>query len=71
MTAIFDRRAGITHMLAEPAVLILDAMQAGAGDAAEIAMRMGLGRDESLAVVTERLDELVATGLVERLDGDT
>lgn len=71
MTAVFDRRAGVTHMLAEPAMLVFDALQGGAGDAPAVAAWLGFERDEGRALVTERLDELVATGLIEQLDADT
>lgn len=72
MVALFDRRAGVTHLLAEPGATVLDALGAGDASVDEIACRLGVdahfdnGADAE-ALIAERLDELCATGLVERL----
>lgn len=64
LVALYDRRAGVTHLLGEAAVTILDALRAGPESVDEIAARLDLRGEEVDAVLTERLDELVATGLV-------
>lgn len=64
MTAIYDRRSGQTHVVAAAVPAILDAVGADTVDAATIAAALGVGDD--VALVGERLDELLAIGLVER-----
>ncbi len=64
MTALYDRRSGMTHLVAEVVPAILEAL--GAGDAGVDALALRLDTTE-YAALTERLDELAATGLVERL----
>ncbi len=64
MTAIYDRRSGQTHVVAGAVPAILDAMGNAAADAAAIAAALGVNDD--VALVCERLDELLAIGLVER-----
>lgn len=67
-TAVFHRPSGQTHLLAEPAPDILDTLGERALTLNELmtalAARFDLDGAEGLA---ERLDELVAAGLVERL----
>ena len=65
MVAVYDRRAGVTHLVAGPVTQILDALDGGEGTLAQLADRLDAAdlRD----VLTERIDELVATGLVERV----
>lgn len=65
MVALYDRRAGVTHLLGTPAVTILDALREGAATAGGIAARLDLADEDVGAVLTERLDELVASGMVE------
>lgn len=65
MVAVYDRRAGITHLLGEPAIMLIDALAAGDASAADLALRLALD-DVALPLLTERLGELVATGLVEQ-----
>lgn len=71
MTLIYQRRSGITHIVAEPVPQILSAMDENALDAAAIAQRLAdsfdLEGDEAVAVIAARLDELAAVGLVERV----
>lgn len=64
MTAIYDRRSGATHLVAEVVPTILRALSEGEADLETLARR--LGTDERVALA-DRLDELTATGLVERL----
>ena len=64
MTAIFDKRSGATHVVADIVPIILDALLSGPTDAAGLAMRLNLGADD-LRDLNDRLDELAATGLVE------
>lgn len=64
MTALYDRRSGMTHLVAEVVPAILEAL--GAGDAGVDALALRLDTTE-YAALTERLDELAAIGLVERL----
>lgn len=66
MTAIFDKRSGATHVVADIVPVILDALLSGPADAAGLAVRLDLDADD-LSDLKDRLDELVATGLVEIL----
>jgi PqqD family protein of HPr-rel-A system len=67
LTAIYHRASGQTHVVAEPVPELLAALGKGACDVATLAVRLGLGAsDQTHAVLAERLDELVATGLVAR-----
>ena len=66
MTAVFDRRSGATHLVADIVPVILDALLSGPADAAGLAVRLDLEADD-LNDLNDRLDELVATGLVEIL----
>lgn len=63
MTAIYDRRSGQTHLVADPVPEILELIGAGVTDAGAIAARLGAA--DAADLVTERIGELVATGLVE------
>ncbi len=75
MTAIFDRRSGQTHVVADIVPLLLGAMGDGRWTAAGLAA--ALARDYDLAagpdapadVVAARLTELAALGLVEQVAG--
>ena len=64
MTAIYDRRSGATHLVAEVVPTILEGLAEGEADLDTLMRR--LGTDER-AALAERLDELTATGLVEAL----
>jgi PqqD family protein of HPr-rel-A system len=64
MTAIYDRRANATHVVAEVVPAILDALGEGEADLDALAARLGTDERDALS---ERLDELVATGLIERV----
>jgi PqqD family protein of HPr-rel-A system len=74
MTLIYQRRSGITHIVAEPVPEILAAMGENIVDAPLLAARLGaqfdLGdRIEAKAIITARLEELAALGLVEAVAG--
>jgi PqqD family protein of HPr-rel-A system len=65
LVAIYDRRSGATHLVAAPVPEILTALERGEASLGQLAAR--LDADEEQEALVERLDELVATGLVERL----
>lgn len=71
LTAIFDRRSMQTHLVTQPMPEILAALAAGPCDAATLAARLADlfdldGEGDAAAILSERLDELAAMGLVER-----
>ena len=61
MTAIFDRRSGATHLVAEVVPTILAALAEGEATLEMLAARLDTGERAALA---ERLEELVDTGMV-------
>lgn len=63
MTALFDRRSGMTHVVAEPVPTILGILSPSWAGLDDVVIRLG-GVDERAALV-ERLDELAEAGLVE------
>ncbi len=68
LTAIFHRASGQTHVVSEPMPEILAALADDDEDVKGLILRLGLDdTPDSRALLTERLDELVATGLVARL----
>jgi PqqD family protein of HPr-rel-A system len=71
MTLIYQRRSGITHIVAEPVPEILAVMGGDALDAAGVAARLAaqfeIDSEDAKAIVASRLDELAALGLVERV----
>lgn len=71
VTLVYQRRSGITHIVAEPVPEMLEAMGDDALSAAELARRLSdqfdLGtQDDAEEVVAARLEELAALGLVFR-----
>lgn len=75
ITLIYQRRSGITHMVAEPVPEMLAAMGNDAIDAAALLERLSalfdLGEaSEAVAVITARLEELADLGLVNRIAAD-
>ena len=67
LTAIYDRASGQTHVVAEPVPEILAVLGSGAQDVDGFLEALGLTDDAGTrALLTERLNELVATGLVAR-----
>ena len=75
ITLIYQRRSGITHMVAEPVPEILAAMAGKAVTAAILVAKLSdqfdLGTDEDAeAVVAARLEELAELGLVHRIRRD-
>jgi PqqD family protein of HPr-rel-A system len=74
MTLIYQRRSGITHMVAEPVPEMLEAMGDDVVDAATLVVRLAarfdLGdADDAEGVLAARLEELAELGLVERVSG--
>jgi PqqD family protein of HPr-rel-A system len=72
MSVIYQRRSGITHIVADPVPQILAVMGDGPVDAAIIAARLLAEFDlgdakEARAIICERLEELAQLGLVERI----
>jgi PqqD family protein of HPr-rel-A system len=68
LTAIYHRASGQTHVVAEPVPEILAALGKGGADVPALITRLGLpDTGETRALLAERLDELVATGLVETI----
>ncbi len=64
MTALYDRRSGMTHLTAEVVPAILEALAEGEANVDMLALRLNTTEH---AALTERLEELAAIGLVERL----
>lgn len=73
MTLIYQRRSGITHMVAEPIPQILTVMGSQPATAEEIARRLaakfdfGDGADAPAEIVAARLEEMAALGMLERV----
>ncbi|MBL0923517.1 MAG: HPr-rel-A system PqqD family peptide chaperone [Sphingomonadaceae bacterium] len=71
ITLIYQRRSGITHMVAEPVPEILTAMGSDVLDANAVAIRLAsqfeLNDAEAIHIVAARLEEMAALGLVERV----
>jgi PqqD family protein of HPr-rel-A system len=69
MTLIYQRRSGITHIVAEPVPEILAVMGGDALDAAAVAQRLAAQFDidasDASAIVQSRLEEMATLGLVE------
>lgn len=67
---IYHRASGTTHIVAEPVPQILEALEQGAADAAEIVRRLAATHDmdskEAGPIIAARLKELEAAGLVAR-----
>ncbi len=67
LTAIYHRASGQTHVVTEPVPEILAALGGVTADLPMLIARLGLSDSiETRALLTERLDELVASGLVAR-----
>ena len=70
LVAIFHHPSGMTHLLAQPAPEILDALGKGAADAATILARLAETHDvdgpDTQGAIAARLDELEASGLIRR-----
>ena len=70
LTLVYQRRSGITHIVADPVPQILAAMGSDSCDAETIAKRLTAdfdlgGAQDVQAVIAARLEELAALGLVE------
>lgn len=70
MTLIYQRRSGITHIVAEPVPEILVAMGDAWLSAADVAKRLAdmfeINVSDATAIVAVRLEELAQLGLLER-----
>lgn len=70
LTLVYQRRSGITHIVAEPAPEILAAMGSDILTADEVAQRLAAEFDfdgtQALDIIASRLNELADLGLVER-----
>lgn len=71
MTLIYQRRSGITHIVAEPIPEILEIMGNDSMDASmvteRLAARFDLQVGDATAIIESRLDEMAQLGLVERV----
>lgn len=71
MTLIYQRRSGITHIVAEPVPEILAAMGSDVVDAKTVAERLmaefEMDAGDAEDVVVARLEELATLGLVEKV----
>jgi PqqD family protein of HPr-rel-A system len=70
LAAIFDRRSMQTHLVTQPMPEILTALAAGPCDAKGLVARLADsfdldGAGDAAAILSERLEELAAMGLVE------
>lgn len=70
MTLVYQRRSGITHIVAAPVPQILEAMRDDICDAALVADRLAAHFDlgdteQAKSLIAERLVELADLGLVE------
>jgi PqqD family protein of HPr-rel-A system len=75
MTLIYQRRSGITHMVAEPVPEMLAAMGDDVVNAATLVARLAEQFDlddaeDAEDVIAARLEELAELGLVERVSGN-
>jgi PqqD family protein of HPr-rel-A system len=70
MTLIYQRRSGMTHIVAEPVPQILSVMGEDVLGAVEVAARLAVQFDfeaaDAVAIMASRLEELADIGLVER-----
>lgn len=70
MTLIYQRRSGVTHIVAEPVPEILAVMGNDLLNAEDVATRLAnnfdIGTSDAVAIVLARLEELAVLGLVER-----
>ena len=64
LTIAYHRPAGATHLLLEPAPQIIAALQERSFDLKGLLDRFEID-DQDAAALAERLDELIAAGLVE------
>ena len=74
MTLLFHRPSGITHMLADPAPAIIEAMADAAITVEEISSRLTANFDiepgvDAENIILARLEELRGLGLVSRVPG--
>lgn len=65
LTLIYHRPSGITHVVAPPVPALLEALDQPM-TARDLAARLGFDDAEAVALLNERLAELVEAGLVRR-----
>ena len=67
LTALYHRRSGMTHVLAEPAPEIIRALAGQQLDVARLATALGVDcSPDNASALAARLDELCEAGLVSR-----
>jgi len=67
LTALYHRRSGMTHVLAEPAPEIIRALAGQTLDVAVLASALGVDwSPDNASALIARLDELCEAGLVSR-----
>jgi PqqD family protein of HPr-rel-A system len=67
LTALYHRRSGMTHVLAEPAPEIIRALAGHQLDVAALATALGVDcSPDNASALAARLDELCEAGLVSR-----
>ncbi len=67
LTALYHRRSGMTHVLAEPAPEIIRALAGQQLDVEELASALGVVcSPDNASALAARLDELCEAGLVSR-----
>jgi PqqD family protein of HPr-rel-A system len=67
LTAVYHRASGQTHVVVEPVPEILAELGNGTADVPDLIARLALDdSSETRALLTDRLEELVATGLIAR-----
>jgi PqqD family protein of HPr-rel-A system len=67
LTGVYHRASGQTHVVAEPMPEILATLGVREADLPELIRRLALiDTADTRELLTERLDELIATGLVTR-----
>jgi len=75
MTLIYQRRSGITHMVAQPVPEILAVMGDQAMNAKDVAVKLSESFDlgvieDAIEIVADRLQELADLGLIEQAAPD-
>ncbi len=67
LTAVYHRRSGQTHLLAEPLPELLDLLSDGPGNVVDILEALGIDDGpEARAALSARLEELLDSGLIAR-----
>lgn len=71
LDAVYDRRSGLTHLVAQPVPAILDALASGPATATQLMTRLAdeYALEGESSALAARLTELLALGLVEAEGG--